>query len=411
MGCLHSTHTMSLEVLAGVPPLTFRFTELSYRFLIRCKIMNPLVIDNFENLLQLTPQSSFMSLYHDFLTHEVHPSPGISNQFCFPYFCNSSVNFDLSMRQKIHGIPDHLRSDSIPPIFSAEYGKVRSDKMFFTVGSFINGSTGFGIFNENSSASFKLKDPCSVYVAELGAIYYALGIIETLPIDHYFIFSDSLSSIEAIRSMKVDKRSSYFLTRIRHLLSVLVEKLFKITLAWVPSHCSIPGNEKADSLAKVGASEGTLFEMQIAYNEFFHIPRQDTLVSWQRIWSEDEFGRWLHTIIPKVSSKAWFKGLNVGRDFIRVISRLMSNHYNLNAHLYRIGLAANNLCDCGDGYHDIEHIVWSCIRFLAARSQLSRALRAKGRQSDIPVRDILGSRDPDLLLHLYLFLRNADVNV
>ena len=89
--------------------------------------------------------------------------------------------------------------------------------MFFTDGSNVDGSTGFGVFNENLTVSYKLDDPASVYVAELAAIQYTLGIIETMPTDNYFIFTDSLSAVEALRSMKSAKYSPYFLGKIRML--------------------------------------------------------------------------------------------------------------------------------------------------------------------------------------------------
>ena len=93
----------------------------------------------------------------------------------------------------------------------------------------------------------------SVYVTELAAIQYTLGIIETMSTDHYFIFTDSLSAVEALRSRRPVKHSPYFLGKIRGLLSALAVRSYRITLVWIPSHCSIPGNERADSLAKEGA--------------------------------------------------------------------------------------------------------------------------------------------------------------
>ena len=136
------------------------------------------------------------------------------------------------------------------------------------------------------------SDPASGYVAELAAIQYTLGIIETLESDHYFIFTDSLSSIEAIRSMRIVGHSPYFLGKIRELLSALSDKSYQITLVWVPAHCSIPGNEEADSLAKVGAIDGEIYERPIAFHEFFAASRQRTLASWQTSWTRGELGRW-----------------------------------------------------------------------------------------------------------------------
>ncbi|XP_055544311.1 uncharacterized protein LOC129729621 isoform X2 [Wyeomyia smithii] len=389
LGCMHSTHTMSLEVLAGVLPLKDRFWDLTTRILIKCEVLNPLVIENFDRLVELHSQSRFMTVYFNHMSQSINPSSYISNRVSLLDTSDSTVFFDTSMMKETRGIPDHLRVQQIPKIFFNKYRNINCDNAFYTDGSLLNGSTGFGIFNNNFTASYNLDNPASVYVAELAAIQYTLGIIETMPTDHYFIFTDSLSSIEALRSMKDVKHSPYLLGKIREHLSALSAKSTQITLAWVPSHCSIPGNERADSLAKVGSINGDIYERPIAYNEFFGISRQKTLLSWQASWDKGELGRWLHSIIPLVSTKPWFGRLDVGRDFIRVMSRLMSNHYGLDAHLSRIGLTNSSLCVCGQGYHDIEHVVWVCTEYCGARSQLLDSLRARGIQSNVPVRDIL----------------------
>lgn len=409
LGCMNSTHTMSLEVLAGVLPLKDRFSMLALRFLIRCEIINPLVIANFENLLEINPQTRFMLIYYVHITQEISLSsfnPGYVSHYNYTY-----VHFDLSMRQDIEGIPTHLRSSIIPSIFSAKYAHINPDRMYFTDGSSLNECTGFGVFSEVIEAFYSLQKPCSVYVAELAAICCALSSIALQPVSHYFIFTDSLSSVEAIRSMKQIKHSSYFLWKIRELLSVLSSRCYDITFVWVPSHCSIPGNEKADSLAKVGALEGELYERQITFNEYYYLARQNALASWQRKWSEGELGRWLHSIIPTVTTKPWFKGMDVNRNFIKDMSRLMSNHYSLDAHLHRIGLTSSNVCECKQGYHDIEHVVWSCEKYQTARQQFQNTLQNCGKQPDIPVREILASRDLEYMQLLHVFLKSIDIFV
>jgi ribonuclease HI len=410
LGCMHSTHTMSLEVLAGMLPLSDRFSELSLRLLTRCEVMNPLVIENFDRLLDLNHQNRFMTIYYTYITHDVSPSQFNPSRVSFSDFGNS-VHFDMSMMQEIRGIPEHHRALIVPSIFSFKYGHVNPATAFFTDGSLIEDSTGFGVFNAIHSASRMLKAPASVYVAELAAIHYALETIASLPSDSYFIFSDSLSCVEAIRSQRPVRHSSYLLTKIRDILSALSSLCFVITFVWVPSHCSIPGNEKADSLAKVGAMEGDIYERHIAFNEFFHIFRQQSLVSWQNKWSEDCLGRWLYSIIPKVSKQPWFKGLDVSRDFIRVMSRLMSNHYNLNAHLSRIELRDSGLCECGTDYQDADHVIWSCAEYREVRSVLFDSLRARGRPPNVPVRDILAKRDLVCMELMYVFLRKANISL
>ncbi|XP_055600103.1 uncharacterized protein LOC129749201 isoform X1 [Uranotaenia lowii] len=352
--------------------------------------MNPLVIVNFDRLLEQNFQTRFMSIYHVLMSMQVNPSSFSPTRVCSPDYDHSSVQFDLSMQQEICGIPVPHRSLLIPRIFEAKYRHVDADKMYFTDGSLIEESTGFGVFNEISSASYSLESPCSVYIAELAAIHCALDSIASRPVGHYFIVTDSLSSVQAIHSIKPGKHSPYFFEKIRDSLSALSKRRFIITFVWVPSHCSIEGNEKADSLAKVGAMEGDTYQREIAFNEFYFLVRRNSLVNWQRKWDEDELGRWLHSIIPRVSLKPWFNRLDLSRDFIRIFSRLMSNHYSLDAVLYRLNIASSNLCSCGQGYHDIEHIVWSCEVHLVARTNFIDSLRARGKPPYVPVRDVLG---------------------
>ena len=211
--------------------------------------------------------------------------------------------------------------------------------------------------------------------------------------------------------MKDVKHPPYFLGKIRKHLNALSEKSFQTTLAWVPSHCSIPGNEKEDSLAKVGTANGEIYEIPIAFNEFFAIVRQNTIISWQNSWTKGDLGRWLLPIIPKVSTNPWFKGLDVGRDFICMMSRLMSNHYGFDAHLHRIGLGEGGICACGEGYHDIEHVVWSCPEHRGARSKLIASLQAEGRQPAVPVRDVLASLDLPYMSSIYIFLKSIHAPV
>ncbi|XP_055597805.1 uncharacterized protein LOC129755617 isoform X3 [Uranotaenia lowii] len=299
LGCMPSTHNMSLEVLAGILPLKDRYNLLSLRFLIRCEVMNPLVIVNFERLLEQNLHTRFMSIYHVLMSMQVNPSSYSPTRVFSPDYDNSSVQFDLSMQQDIRGIPDSHRPLLIPKIFEAKYRHVDADKIYFTDGSLIEESTGFGVFNETTSASYNLQSPCSVYIAELAAIHWALESIASRPVGHYYIVTDSLSSVDAIHSIRPGKHSPFFLEKIRDILSALTRRRFSITFVWVPSHCSIVGNEKADSLAKVGATEGDTYPREIVFNEFYFLVRGNSLVNWQRKWDEDEDGRWLHSIIPK----------------------------------------------------------------------------------------------------------------
>ena len=65
------------------------------------------------------------------------------------------------------------------------------------------------------------------------------------------IFSHSMSVLQALEN---EKQDSTLLTNITKTISTFMNIFeVEVTLQWIPSHCEIPGNERADTLAKKGA--------------------------------------------------------------------------------------------------------------------------------------------------------------
>ncbi len=104
-------------MLAGILPLKHRFWNLSYRLLIRCTVRNPLVIENFERLVDLQFLSRFMTLYFDYMAQDINPSSYDSSNVALLDTSNNAIFFDTTMKQDISGIPDQLRPQEIPKIF------------------------------------------------------------------------------------------------------------------------------------------------------------------------------------------------------------------------------------------------------------------------------------------------------
>jgi ribonuclease HI len=67
--------------------------------------------------------------------------------------------------------------------------------------------------------------------------------------DAYIIITDSLASIEGLKSTGIYFRTNDIMLRTRRSLRYLKELGYDITLMWIPSHEGIQGNESADVLA------------------------------------------------------------------------------------------------------------------------------------------------------------------
>jgi hypothetical protein len=92
-------------------------------------------------------------------------------------------------------------------------------------------------------------------------------------------------------------------------------------------------------------------------------------------------GRYAFSIFPRVRLSPRFLDVVADRPVITAISRLISNHTRVTAHLSRMNIVAEAMCGCGCDYETVDHILWSC-----SLSQLSTSNRP------ICVRDMLALR-------------------
>ena len=96
---------------------------------------------------------------------------------------------------------------------------------------------------------------CTVYQTELTAIIEACKYLSTYTNTHIIIWSDSLSSIEAISSLSTRSGTS------RDCYDTLnaLGSTNTLEIRWIAAHIGLWGNEKAYKLAKIGTtSESTL---------------------------------------------------------------------------------------------------------------------------------------------------------
>ena len=132
----------------------------------------------------------------------------------------------------------------------------------YTDGSLTDSGSGAGyiITTNNISTtleekSFKLPDYCTVYQTELTAIIEACKHRSTYTNTHIIIWSDRLSSVQAISSLSTRSKT----TRDCYDSHNALGSTNTLEIRWIAAHIGLWGNEKADELAKLGTiSESTL---------------------------------------------------------------------------------------------------------------------------------------------------------
>ena len=239
----------------------------------------------------------------------------------------------------------------------------------YTDGSAFKGTVNAGYGSRiqyPDQTSEELFDSCgaqrSNYEAEAEAIDASLLNISkhfrdrTKTPNNIIIFSDAKSVLQSLESGKIDNTSVKSLTKT--IDTFITDHSVDITLQWIPGHANIPGNERADKLAKKGASCPQT-DVPTSLETAKQIIRCNKKEEWMNAWAESTTGRAIFTHMTTPTPKDNINSLK--RSEQTTIFRLRSQHLPLNSHLKRIGVKADSscpLCPCPD--ETVAHNLFQC---------------------------------------------------
>ena len=154
-----------------------------------------------------------------------------------------------------------------------------------------NGSAEKAVANGGSGVYIEMPDQktiessiptgthCSNHKAELEAIKEALIILEritpSIPKARAVLLSDSRSVLEKLEDSKGEERQ--YLAKC---LGNVVRNTESLVLQWIPAHCRIEGNERADRLAKEGSVLEQI-ESDLTYREVKSIIKSSLNNKWK----------------------------------------------------------------------------------------------------------------------------------
>jgi len=216
-----------------------------------------------------------------------------------------------------------------------------------------NGGAGVFInYPDGSSRSISLPTGkiCTNFKAEMIAIQTALKQIDPQPNEHYAIFTDSMAAIQNISANKTDTTTQNTITALQ-----CKSATSKIIIQWIPAHCGIPGNERADRLAKAG-SQSVQQITSTSYKETKTLVKSAFRNKWKKEHNEyDHTKDAMHTL---------------DRNEQRIIFRLRTGHCCLNAHMYRMGKTPSPMCSCLEDRQTPHHILQECPTLRDLRNQV-----------------------------------------
>ena len=171
---------------------------------------------------------------------------------------------------------------------------------------------------------------------EKGALYLDN---KQLPPQNIVFLSDASSVVEALQRNR-DKE----LNNLSQAISNLNE-YHNVAIQWIPSHCGLYGNEKADILAKE-ASKSEQTDKATSYEE------EKTLI--KRKMQEE----WNKMHPSKNKTDPYYQ---LTRREQVIVFRLRTGHNKLRRHLYnKFKIGDTDMCPCGEDIQDTEHILQAC---------------------------------------------------
>ena len=264
----------------------------------------------------------------------------------------------------------------------ADYNiKTRAVK-WYTDGSRTSDGTGAGLTGPQQSISISMGHYPGIFQAELLAIDKCAQInldrgYENVDIA---IMSDSQAALKALEGTQIRSKLVWeCLTKLNDLGSKN-----RVDLYWIPGHTGIIGNEKADELAKQGATTpltGPEPFCGISLNDLKQESRRRDRISMCREWAKLPGLKHSKITMGGYNPKRTTELMLLNRDKVRVVTGFLTGHCRLGKHLRQLGIAEEGVCRfCGDGAETPIHLLQDCVAIIPQRWKHLRAISPTAAQ-------------------------------
>ena len=210
----------------------------------------------------------------------------------------------------------------------------------------------------------RLRDGSSVFNAELEGILLTIKKFLTLQqFKNFVIYTDSLSAVESLRCKTFKTKN---VKRFYNLLKKIPPQT-QLVIAWVPSHVGIPGNERADRLAKAALTSSLAAHSQVCWSDIK--TRVDTYIctAWQTLWNNETRNK-LYEIRPNLKESLCNTTQSLDLKHETVMTTLRIGHTWI-THSYLLKKEDQPFCHACDNPFTVKHILVESTDFTHIRNK------------------------------------------
>ena len=311
-----------------------------------------------------------------------------------PFWLHNELTIDYLITTK----KAELSPFDIQMMFNEYYDNNIDSTFYFTDGSAEKNQVGSAAIGPDFSFKERLSDCCTVFSAEVYAIYRVMIHIKQKHVQQSVICTDSKSTLQALkRTDEVDHPGIFNI----HKLVLSLEHDQHVTFLWIPGHSGISGNERADSLAKAGAKLAAPIPEPVALGDILHLTKLRFSSYLQDQWDQNH-AEHLYRIKPKLGF--WESSNQQSRKKETTLSRLRMGHTRL-THYHLFHRADPPSCETCNVRLSVEHILIRCPALRIERNQIINYLRIHDRTLDLAT--LLGNPGSNLTDMVLDFVLNS----
>ncbi|GFV54204.1 uncharacterized protein TNCV_1496811 [Trichonephila clavipes] len=247
----------------------------------------------------------------------------------------------------------------------------------YTDGGKIDGRVGFAfvVFRsgvESQNFQFRIRDECTVFVAELLCLNFAIKWIteQNSVISEYLICTDSLSSLDSLKCISTSNNINVEIQKKQ--LKILRDKNISIYFAFVRGHTGVLGNERANWLAKAATKRKIDIDVNIPKSFYKKITKERTVKSWNQECLISNKGSITKKFFPTIN-----KRLSCHHFYTNYkLTQFLSGHGNFKSYLNKFNLVPSSFCDCNiGGEENVEHVILLCSKYVRERKIIRLAFK------------------------------------